>query len=422
MTVHALGRDGWAWGSPGRIAGTPTIEVFNVSCPLTGLRVVELARILAGPWIGQTLADLGADVIKVESPEGDDTRRFGPPFVQGSHGEDLGAAYFHSCNRGKRSIVADFATEEGRRTVRLLVERSDVLIENFKVGGLAKFGLDYPSLRPLNPRLIYCSVTGFGQTGPYAKLAGYDFIIQGMSGVMDLTGEADGPPEKIGVAFADIFTGVYGTTAVLAALHHREKTGEGQHIDMALLDSMVGVLGNQGMNYLVSGQAPRRMGNAHPNIVPYQVFPVKDGEVIIAVGNDGQFGRLCEYLEQPALASDPLFATNAARVLHREELIPRLSIALAHRRRGEVLAAMGERGIPAGPINNLAEVFGDPQVRHRAMVSKLDAPFAEGGAVPTIRTPIRFGDLGLQLERPAPRLGEHDNEIRKELGLPLKGQ
>jgi crotonobetainyl-CoA:carnitine CoA-transferase CaiB-like acyl-CoA transferase len=393
-----------------------------VSCPLTGLRVVELARILAGPWIGQTLADLGADVIKVESPEGDDTRRFGPPFVRGPNGEDLGAAYFHSCNRGKRSVVADFATEEGQRTVRLLAARSDVLIENFKVGCLAKFGLDYASLRAVNPRLIYCSVTGFGQTGPYAKLAGYDFIIQGMSGVMDLTGEADGPPEKIGVAFADIFTGVYGTTAVLAALHHRDKTGEGQHIDMALLDSMVGVLANQGMNYLVSGRVPRRMGNAHPNIVPYQVFGLSDGEVIIAVGNDSQFERLCNYLGQPALAADPAFATNAVRVAHREELIARLSTMLAPRRRSEVLAAMEERGIPAGPINDLAEVFADPQVRHRAMASELEAPFAERGAIPTIRTPIRFAELGLKIDRPAPRLGEHDAEVRKEIGLPLKGQ
>ncbi len=325
-----------------------------MSYPLSGLRVLELARILAGPWIGQTLADLGADVVKVESPEGDDTRKWGPPFVRGVDGENLDAAYFHSCNRGKRSIVADFSTEDGRNTVRLLAQRSDVLIENFKVGGLAKYGLDYNSLKAANPRLIYCSVTGFGQSGPYAQRAGYDFIIQGMSGVMDLTGEADGPPEKIGIAFADIFTGVYGTTAILAALNQRERTGVGQHIDMALLDSMVGVLANQGLNYLVSGRVPQRMGNAHPNIVPYQVFAVSDGQVIIAVGNDAQFERLCSYLDEPGLARDPLFVTNSGRVENRERLISRLSQLLAPRTRSEVLAAMEDRGIPAGPINNLA--------------------------------------------------------------------
>jgi crotonobetainyl-CoA:carnitine CoA-transferase CaiB-like acyl-CoA transferase len=393
------------------------MKTQGMSSPLSGLRVVELARILAGPWIGQTLADLGADVVKVESPEGDDTRKWGPPFIRGADGEDLDAAYFHACNRGKRSVVADFGTEEGRRLVQLLAQRSDVLIENFKVGGLAKFGLDYESLRQTNPRLIYCSVTGFGQTGPYARLPGYDFMIQGMSGIMDLTGEADGPPQKIGVAFADIFTGVYGTSAVLAALHHRERTGRGQHIDMALLDSMVGVLANQGMNYLVSGRVPRRMGNAHPNIVPYQVFAVSDGEIVIAVGNDGQFERLCDYLDQPALASDPRFATNAARVKHREELIPHLSEGLAPLRRSDVLAAMEAGGIPAGPINDLAEVFADPQVEHRDLVSELEAPWAEGGVVPTIRAPIRFGEAALRIERPAPRLGEHTDEVRKEIGL-----
>ena len=260
--------------------------------PLAGVRVVELARILAGPWIGQMLADLGADVVKVESPDGDDTRRWGPPFVHGRDGERLDAAYFHACNRGKRSIVADFATAEGRRIVQRLAERSDVLLENFKVGGLAKFGLDYPALAGLNPRLIYCSVTGFGQTGPYAHRAGYDFIIQGMSGVMDLTGEPDREPQKVGVAFADIFTGTYGVVAVLAALTQRARTGVGQHIDLSLLDSMVGVLANQGLSFLVSGHAPRRLGNAHPNIVPYQVFAVSDGHVIITVGNDAQFVRL----------------------------------------------------------------------------------------------------------------------------------
>ena len=389
---------------------------LSAPSPLAGLRVIELARILAGPWIGQTLADLGADVVKVESPEGDDTRKWGPPFVRDHDGKELDAAYFHACNRGKRSIVADFTTPAGCDIVRRLVERSDVLIENFKVGGLRKYGLDYPSLKSLNPRLIYCSVTGFGQTGPYAARAGYDFIVQGMSGIMDLTGEPDGPPEKIGVAFADIFTGVYGTTAILAALNQRERTGEGQHIDMALLDSMVGVLANQGMNFLVSGQVPRRLGNAHPNIVPYQVFDVSDGQVIIAVGNDSQFEKLCAYLGEPALASDPLFATNAARVGHRDELIPRLEALLARETRSAVLAAMESRGIPAGPINNLQDVFTDPQVAHRELVTQLAAPWAQTGTIPTVRTPVRFSAADLNVARPAPRLGEHMEEIRRELG------
>ncbi len=385
--------------------------------PLAGLRVLELARILAGPWTGQILADLGADVVKVESPEGDDTRGWGPPFIRGRGGEELDAAYFHACNRGKRSIVADFATEDGRQTVRRLAERSDVLIENFKVGGLAKFGLDYAALSKLNPRLIYCSVTGFGQSGPYAGRAGYDFIIQGMSGIMDLTGEPHGEPQKVGVAFADIFTGTYGAVAVLAALAQRAQTGAGQHIDLSLLDTMVGVLANQGLNYLVSGETPRRMGNAHPNIVPYQVFAVADGHVIIAVGNDAQFQRLCACLELPAIADDPRYATNAARVRHREELIPLLSGRLCRLAREEVLRAMQERGIPAGPINSVADVFSDPQVLQRAMATRLPAPWAAEGSVPTIRTPIRLSGAPLHLERPSPRLGEHTREIRAELGL-----
>ncbi len=386
-----------------------------MNAPLAGLRVIELARILAGPWIGQILADLGADVIKVESPDGDDTRRWGPPFVRGRDGEVLDAAYFHCCNRGKRSVVADLATEDGRRFVQRLAGRSDVLIENFKVGGLAKFGLDYPALAPLNPRLIYCSVTGFGQTGPYAQRAGYDFIIQGMSGIMDLTGEPDGEPQKVGVAFADIFTGTYGAVAVLAALAQRAQTGSGQHIDMSLLDSMVGVLANQGLNYLVSGNAPHRLGNAHPNIVPYQVFPVSDGHVIIAVGNDAQFARLCAFLERPQLAAEPRFATNAARVEHREELIGLLSGRLAGLRRAEVLRALEARGVPAGPINSLPDVFSDPQVRHRGLCVPLQAPWVHEGTLPSIRTPIRLSGMQLAMGRPSPRLGEHTSEVLAEL-------
>lgn len=383
--------------------------------PLAGLRVVELARILAAPWIGQTLADLGADVIKVEAPEGDETRRWGPPFVQGPAGERLDAAYFHCCNRGKRSLVADFSTAQGQEIVRRLAQRSDILLENFKVGGLARYGLDYASLSALNPRLIYCSVTGFGQTGPYAHRAGYDFMIQGMSGIMDLTGEPDGAPQKMGVAFADIFTGTYGTIAVLSALAHRERTGLGQHIDMALLDSMVGVLANQALNYLVSGAAPRRMGNAHPNIVPYQPFALSDGYVVIAVGNDAQFVRLCEFLGMAEVAADPKFATNAARVSHRDELIGRLSASLASRTREEVLGGMEERGIPAGPINTVADVFADPQIKHRGL--RVDLPLPQGGTVPSVRTPIQFSAAELSLQRASPRLGEHTDEILAELGL-----
>jgi crotonobetainyl-CoA:carnitine CoA-transferase CaiB-like acyl-CoA transferase len=388
-----------------------------MKAPLSGLRVLELARILAGPWIGQTLADLGADVVKVESPDGDDTRGWGPPFVRDAHGENADAAYFHCCNRGKRSVVLDFREPAGQEAVHRLAQRSDVLIENFKVGGLAKYRLDYSTLKEINPRLIYCSITGFGQTGPYAARAGYDFIIQGMSGVMDLTGEPDGLPQKIGVAFADIFTGTYGVIGILAALAQRERTGAGQHIDMALLDSMVGVLANQGLNYLTSHRAPRRMGNAHPNIVPYQVFAVSDGHVIVAVGNDGQFSRLCTYLGCPALVSDPRFSKNAARVEHREQLGALLSAPLATRRRDAVLRAMEELEIPAGPINSVADVFADPQVVHRQMQVQLEAAWAAGGTVPGIRTPLRFSDARLSLGRPSPRLGEHTTEVLSEIGL-----
>ena len=384
--------------------------------PLDGLRVVELARILAAPWIGQTLADLGADVIKVEAPEGDETRRWGPPFVRGPGGEPLDAAYFHCCNRGKRSLIADFGTPRGQEVVRALAQRSDILLENFKVGGLARYGLDYASLSALNPRLIYCSVTGFGQTGPYAHRAGYDFMIQGMGGIMDLTGEPDGAPQKTGVAFADIFTGTYGTIAVLAALAQRERTGLGQHIDMSLLDSMVGVLANQATSYLISGVLPRRMGNAHPNIVPYQSFAVSDGYVIIAVGSDAQFARLCEFLGMPEIVADPRFVTNATRVTHRDELIIRLATALASRTREDVLKGLEKRGVPAGPINNAADVFADPQVAHRGMRVDLPLPGA-GGTLPSVRTPIRFSDAELALGRASPRLGEHTEEILEELGL-----
>lgn len=386
-----------------------------MSAPLEGVKVIELARILAGPWIGQTLADLGADVIKVESPDGDDTRSWGPPFVKGESGEDLDAAYFHSCNRGKRSIAIDFRTADGQETVRKLVAGADILVENFKVGGLEKYGLDYESLRKVNPRLIYCSVTGFGQDGPYAHRAGYDFMIQGMGGIMDLTGDPSGEPQKIGVAFADIFTGLYGVIGVLSALHRREKTGLGEHVDMALLDAQVGVLANQAQNYIVSGKAPKRLGNAHPNIVPYQVFPVRDGHLIIAVGNDGQFARLCDVLGCAELADDPKYATNKARVGARDELVALLLPKLAVFTRDDLLRQLEAKGVPAGPINSVADVFADPQVEHRGLKVSLPTTDVAGGRMTSIRTPITFSDSRLRLDRGAPRLGEHTQDILREL-------
>jgi glutaryl-CoA transferase len=375
---------------------------------LSGIRVVELARILAGPWIGQTLADLGADVVKVESPEGDDTRRWGPPFIE-TEGERA-AAYFHGCNRGKRSIVADFASTQGREIVRQLAAQSDVLIENFKVGGLKKFGLDYDSLQALNPRLVYCSVTGFGQTGPYAERAGYDFLIQGMSGYMDVTGEPSGEPQKVGVAVCDLFTGLYGVIAIEAALIERERTGRGQHVDLALFDTMGAMLANQAMNYLASGVSPRRMGNVHPNIAPYQTFPVVDGWVIVAVGNDGQFARLCAALGLEALVADARFSTNAARVANRAELTRELTAKTRLRTRGELLAALEKAVVPAGPINTVADLFADPQFVARGM--RIDP-----AGVPGVRSPIVMSESALSLARRSPKLGEHQAEILREIGL-----
>jgi len=386
--------------------------------PLEGVRVLDLSRVLAGPFCSLLLADFGADVVKVESPQGDDTRQWGPPFVNDAEGKPVDAAYFHSCNRGKRSVIADFSTGEGRTLVQRLVKDADVVIENFKVGTLARFGLDHPSLSAINPRLIYCSITGFGQTGPYAHRAGYDFMIQGMTGIMDLTGEPEGAPQKVGVAFADIFTGTYSAVAILAALAQRERSGQGQHIDMALMDSMVGVLANQGLNYLISGRPTHRMGNAHPNIVPYQSFAVSDGYVNVAVGIDAQFARLCEALGLMELASNPLFATNAARVAHRAQLIPQLQDAIRRFSRDDLLQALEARGVPAGPINDVEQVFADPQVRHRAMQLQLDAAWASGGGIPGIRNPLMFSKAALELARPAPRLGEHTREVLEEIGLP----
>lgn len=388
-----------------------------MEAPLKGIRVLELARILAGPWIGQTLADLGADVIKVESPAGDDTRTWGPPFVAGEDGEKLDAAYFHACNRGKRSVVLDFTTEEGQEAVRRLAAQSDVLLENFKVGGLVKYGLDYESLKKINPRLIYCSVTGFGQDGPYAHRAGYDYIVQGMSGIMDLTGEPDREPQKIGVAFADIFTGLYGVIAVQAALAQRERTGEGQQIDMALLDCMTGVLANQALNFLVSGKAPRRLGNAHPNIAPYQVFPTSDGHLIVAVGNDRQFVKFCTLLDRADLATDERYLTNALRVQNRDTLTPELAAETVKIERDTLLTLLEDAGVPGGPINTVADVFADPQIEHRKM--RVDTPHsgAAAGTSPGVRTPIRFSAGELALDRGVPRLGEHTDEVLAEIGM-----
>lgn len=385
--------------------------------PLAGIRVLELARILAGPWAGQMLADLGADVIKVERKgTGDDTRGWGPPFVEGVDGTHIGSAYFHAANRGKRSIEMDFENDEGRRIVRKLAARSDILIENFKVGGLAKFGLDYKSLAPDMPRLIYCSVTGFGQDGPYAKRAGYDLMAQGMGGVMDLTGAADGEPTRIGIPMSDIFTGCYSVIGVLAALHARETSGKGCYVDTALVDSTVGVLSNQAMNYLVSGKVPKRIGNAHANIVPYQVFPVADGHVIIATGNDAQYVKLCNVLGAPELATDENYKGNVARLNHREELIGKLSALTSRIKRDELLAKLEAQGVPAGPINDVAQVFDDPQVVHRGMKLDLPSAAAKGGTIPSVRTPIVMDGWKAASEHPAPRLGEHTAEILREIG------
>lgn len=380
--------------------------------PLAGLKVLELARILAGPWVGQLLADLGADVVKVERPgAGDDTRGWGPPFIEGADGDHLSAAYFHSCNRGKRSIAVDFETPEGQELVRKLAAQADVVIENFKVGGLKKYGLDYESLKSVNPSLVYCSITGFGQNGPYAARAGYDFMIQGLGGIMDLTGDPDGEPQKIGVAYVDIFTGVYSVVGILAALRQRDQTGEGAHLDMALLDVQTSVLANQAMNYLASGKSPRRMGNAHPNIVPYQVFPVSDGHVIVAVGNDGQFARFVAVLGQPELAQDERFKTNAGRVGNRNELVPILTALTLRTTREVLLAELEKQGVPAGPINTVADVFDDPQVIARGMKIDLASPAAQGGSIPSIRSPIVMNGEPMAATRPSPRLGEHTNEV-----------
>ena len=373
-----------------------------MAAPLKGIKVVELARILAGPWAGQLLGDLGAEVIKVESKQGDDTRAWGPPFIERDN--DVSAAYFHGCNRGKKSITVDLSTSKGQERIKKLVKESDILIENFKVGGLKKYGLDYESLKTNNKALIYCSITGFGQDGQYANRAGYDYIIQGMSGLMSITGEPGGPPLKTGVAITDIFTGIYASTAILAALHQRKETGLGQHIDMSLLDSAVAILANQGMNYLSTGNSPGRMGNFHPNLSPYQVFECSDGHIIIATGNDQQYKRLCDVLQCPELGKNPKFLSNAKRVENRHELDEVLSRKTRNWKKAKLLKRCEVTSIPAGPINSLDEVFSDKQIIHRGMKLSLDG-------IPSIRSPIRFSESELNLDKPSPKLGEHNSVI-----------
>tara|TARA_B100001059_G_scaffold201669_1_gene209150 strand:- start:1053 stop:2255 length:1203 start_codon:yes stop_codon:yes gene_type:complete len=382
---------------------------------LTGLKVLDLSRVLAGPWAGQMLADLGADVVKVERPEvGDDTRAWGPPYLRDADGRDTSeAAYFLSANRNKRSITIDFTQAEGQEQVRELVAEADVLIENFKVGGLAAYGLDYASLQQLNPRLIYCSITGFGQTGPYAKRAGYDFMIQAMGGLMSVTGKAAGEegagPVKVGVALTDILTGLYASNAVLAALSERERSGQGQYIDLALLDVQVACLGNQALNYLTTGVPPQRLGNAHPNIVPYQDFPTADGDFILTVGNDGQFQRFCEVAGHPEWASDSRFASNAQRVAHRAELIPLIRQATVFRTTAEWIIALEQAGVPCGPINDLAQVFADEQIKARGV--QITLPHALSGEVALVANPIRLSRTPVEYRTAPPMLGEHSAEV-----------
>lgn len=380
--------------------------------PLEGYRVLELSRILAGPWAGQIFADMGAEVIKVERPgEGDDTRHWGPPWLADGAGNATGeAAYFLGTNRGKKSLTIDIASPEGQQRVRELAIVSDVLIENYKVGGLAKYGLDYASLQALNPRLVYCSITGFGQTGPYAHRAGYDFLLQGMGGLMSVTGEPDGRPgggpQKVGVAVIDILTGLYASIAVQAALLERVRSGLGQYIDLALLDVGVACLANQAMNYLVGGTVPQRLGSAHPNIVPYQAFAAADGHLILAVGNDTQFRRFCEVAGWPTLADDPRYASNRGRVANREELCAYISVLIKTRTIDDWLAALEAVGVPCGPINTIDRVFADPQVRARGMVQAL--PHPSGVDVPVVRNPIRFSRTPIETVAAPPLLGQHD--------------
>ena len=399
--------------------------------PLAGVRVLDLSRVLAGPWCTQTLADLGADVIKVERPPGaghpggDDTRGWGPPFLKAKDGSDTAeAAYYLGANRNKRSITVDIATEAGQALIRAMTQRSDVFVENYKVGDMARYGLDAPSLLALNPRLVYCSITGFGQTGPYRDRAGYDYAVQGIGGLMSVTGpsraeiaddQPGGGPQKVGVAVADLFTGMYATVAIQAALRHRDSTGRGQAIDMALLDTQVAMLANLGANYLTTGVAPQRAGNAHQNIVPYQVFEVADGHLILAVGNDSQFVKFCDVVGLRDIPKDVRFARNAERVRHRTTLVPLLAAVMKTRTRSEWLAALEVAKVPCGPINDLAEVFADPQVLARGMTTEMAHPLA--GSVRLVASPMRFSVTPVQYRRAPPLLGQHTAEVLHEMGL-----
>ncbi len=403
----------------------------STSLPLSGVRVLDLSRVLAGPWCTQTLADLGADVIKVERPPGqgssggDDTRGWGPPFLKDSTGQDTAeAAYYLGANRNKRSITIDISRPEGQALIQRIVLQSDVFVENYKVGDMARYGLDAASLHALNPRLVYCSITGFGQTGPYRERAGYDYAVQGMGGLMSVTGPSraeiaddapGGGPQKVGVAVADLFTGMYAATAILAALRHRDLTGQGQAIDMALLDTQVAMIANLGANYLTTGIAPQRMGNAHQNIVPYQVFEVADGHMIVAVGNDSQFAKFCDVAGRPELARDARFTRNADRVRHRGVLVPLLAAFMKTRARADWLAALEAAKVPCGPINDLADVFADPQVLARDMTVEMPHPLA--GSVRLVASPMKFSATPVQYRRPPPLLGEHTAQILGELGL-----
>jgi crotonobetainyl-CoA:carnitine CoA-transferase CaiB-like acyl-CoA transferase len=392
--------------------------------PLSDITVLDLSRILAGPWAGQLLADMGAEVIKIERPgTGDDTRAFGPPFVRGADGTESAGAdavYFLCANRNKKSVTLDISTPEGQRIVRELASRSDIVLENFKAGGLAAYGLDYESLRAVNPRLIYCSITGFGQTGPYSGRAGYDFLIQGMGGLMSITGRAAGEPgagpQKVGVAVTDILTGLYATVGILAALRHRERTGIGQHIDVSLLDVQVACLANQALNYLNGGQVPERLGNAHPNIVPYQDFPTSDGYMIIAVGNDAQFARLCAVAGLPELAADPKFVSNQRRVENRAALIERLCTATRLRPTAQWILDLERVGVPCGPINGIDAVFADPQVQARGMT--LDIPHPVAGQVSLVANPLKLSQTPVSYRSAPPVLGADTGEVlARKLGL-----
>jgi crotonobetainyl-CoA:carnitine CoA-transferase CaiB-like acyl-CoA transferase len=382
---------------------------------LSHLRVLDLSRVLAGPWASQVLADLGAEVIKIERPgTGDDTRAWGPPWLRDARGEETGeSAYFLATNRGKKSVTVDLSTSEGQAIVRRLAARADVVLENYRVGALARHGLGWDDLAAVNPRLVYCSISGFGQTGPYRERAGYDFLIQAMGGLMSVTGEPDGSPGggpmKVGVAITDLLTGMYAATAILAALAHRDRSGRGQHVDLSLLDVQVATLANQAESYLVTGRAPERLGNAHPNIVPYQAFATRDGHLVLAVGNDGQFVRLCEVAGAPELAQDARYSTNAARVVNRAALVPTLAALLATRTTAEWVDALGAVGVPCGPIHDVAHVFEDPQVRHRGL--RVEAPHPLAGTVPMVASPIRLSATPVGHDAAPPTLGQHTREV-----------